>query len=113
MIGALLLTFVCGAAYEGTAVFWAHYSERGDGLRAALSSTACALVACVGFGEALHRPAMITAYALGFGAGTYVAVAIKRQLRKIRFEKAHARILERHAKALERLSKENDSCDAS
>lgn len=77
MIWSLLLTSLCGAAYEAGCVFWVHHSEQGQPARASLWSMFNALVTCIGLGEAIHRPIFIAAYAIGFGGGTFVAVVIK------------------------------------
>jgi len=75
----LLLTFFCGAAYECGCVFWVHYSEQGRVGPAVGWSCFNALVTVIGLGEALHRPAFIAVYVVGFGAGTWLAIAIKRR----------------------------------
>jgi len=80
MIWLLLLTFICGAAYECGCVFWVHYSEKGNSKLSAVWSMFNALVTCIGLGEALHQPLFIIVYMLGFGAGTYLAVSIKSYL---------------------------------
>lgn len=71
------LTFACGAAYELACVFWVQASESNRAGTAAAWSCFAALVTCLGLGEALHQPAMIAAYASGFGFGTYVGVRAK------------------------------------
>jgi uncharacterized protein YebE (UPF0316 family) len=86
MVLDLALTFGCGAAYELACVFWVQASESNRAGRAAAWSCFAALVTCLGLGEALHQPAMIAAYASGFGFGTYVGVRIK--ARKINRQKA-------------------------
>ena len=80
MIWTLIITFVCGAAYECGCVFWVHHSEKGNGFRAAAWSMFNALVTCVGLGAALHQPLFILVYVLGFGAGTYLAIKYKSYL---------------------------------
>lgn len=80
MIWFLLLTFVCGAAYECGCVFWVHYSEKGNSVHAAMWSMFNALVTCIGLGEALHQPLFIVSYVLGFGVGTYLAIKFKSYL---------------------------------
>ena len=72
----LLLTFVCGAAYELTCVFWVYYSEKNND-KAVYWSGLNALVTAVGLGEALHRPLFIAAYVGGFCFGTWLAIRIK------------------------------------
>lgn len=76
----LLLTFFCGAAFECGCVFWVHYSEQNKITPAVAWSCFNALVTVIGLGEALHRPAFIAAYVLGFGAGTWIAIHIKKKL---------------------------------
>ena len=73
----LVLTFFCGAAYELGCVFWVHYSELGRTWPAVGWSCFNALVTVIGLGEALHRPAFIAAYVVGFGAGTGAAISYK------------------------------------
>lgn len=80
MIWLLILTFVCGAAYECGCVFWVHHSEKGNSGRAAMWSMFNALVTCIGLGEALHQSLFIIVYVLGFGVGTYLAVRFKSYL---------------------------------
>lgn len=79
LIWALLLTFFCGAAYELACVFWVHYSEKNRSMPAVFWSCFAALVTVIGLGEALHRPPFIAAYVLGFGAGTWLAIQIKKR----------------------------------
>lgn len=74
----LALTFACGFAYECGCVFWVHHSERGEVRKAVAWSCFNALVTVIGLGEALHRPAFIAAYVVGFGAGTAAGMRIKR-----------------------------------
>ncbi len=75
----LLLTLFCGAAYECGCVFWVHYSEKGRTGPAIAWSCFNALVTVIGLGEALHRPLFITAYVVGFGLGTGLAIEVKRK----------------------------------
>ena len=77
MIALLLLTFLCGAAYECGCVFWVHYSEQNKIGAAVAWSCFNALVTVIGLGEALNKPLFIAAYVLGFGVGTWVAIKIK------------------------------------
>jgi hypothetical protein len=78
-LAALLLTFLCGAAYELGCAFWVHYSETNRELPAVFWSCFNCLVTVVGLGEALHRPIFIAVYVAGFGAGTGLAIRIKRR----------------------------------
>ncbi len=75
----LLLTFLCGAAYECGCVFWVHYSEKGRTVPAIVWSCFNALVTVIGLGEALHRPLFIAVYVIGFGVGTGLAIEVKRR----------------------------------
>jgi hypothetical protein len=74
----LVLTFLCGAAYEWGCVFWVQHSEAGRAGRAALWSMFVALVTAVGVEQFLKGYAHVAAYVLGYGAGTYVAISLKR-----------------------------------
>lgn len=76
----IVLTFACGAAYECGCVFWVHYSEAERPMIASCWSVFNALVTCIGLGEALHKPIFVAVYSLGFGAGTYAAVELKRRM---------------------------------
>lgn len=76
----LLLTFLCGAAYECGCVFWVHYSEKGKIIPAIIWSCFNALVTVIGLGEALHRPLFILAYVIGFGTGTGIAIKLKSRI---------------------------------
>lgn len=87
MIPILALTFFCGASYELGCVFWVHYSERGRVKLAVVWSMFNALVtvvgigeAAVGIGDAAPRPLVIAAYVIGYGAGTWLALVIKRRM---------------------------------
>jgi hypothetical protein len=74
-----LLTFLCGAAYECSCVFWVYYSEKNKVVPSVIWSCFAALVTVIGLGEAIHRPLFIAAYTIGFGAGTWLAIQIKKR----------------------------------
>lgn len=76
-VGALTLTFACGAAYECGCVFWVAHSEAGRASPAVGWSMFNALVTAIGVEQFLKGPAFVVAYVLGYGAGTYVAIKIK------------------------------------
>jgi hypothetical protein len=84
-LASLLLTFLCGAAYELACVFWVHFSEKNQSLPAVFWSCGAALVTVIGLGEALHRPLFIVAYVLGFGTGTWFAIQIKKRWLSVYF----------------------------
>lgn len=76
----LILTFICGAAYELGCVFWVHYSEENNIFPAVCWSMFNALVTVIGLGEALHKLLFIIIYMCGFGFGTYMALRFKKRL---------------------------------
>jgi hypothetical protein len=82
VIWLLALTFLCGATYELACVFWVHYCEAGRTWPAVGWSCFAALVMVSGLGEAIRRPLFIAAYVLGFGAGTGLAIQVKRRMGK-------------------------------
>lgn len=82
MIGSLLLTFACGAAYECGCVFWVAHSEASRASKAVAWSMFVALVTCVGVEQFLKGPAFVAAYVLGYGAGTFVAIKVKDHVRR-------------------------------
>lgn len=71
------LAFSCGAAYECGCVFWVAHSEAGRSGKAVLWSMFNALVTAVGVEQFLKGPGYVTAYVLGYGFGTYVAIEFK------------------------------------
>lgn len=73
-----LLTFVSGAAVEGVAVFWVHFSERGYALRTGVCSMIQAAALVFGIGETVHDGRYAPAFILGYGAGSALAVWLKR-----------------------------------
>jgi hypothetical protein len=81
-LALLALTFFCGAAYELGCVFWVHYSESDRPAPAVAWSCFNALVTVVGLGEALLRPVFIAVYVAGFGIGTWIAIRIKRRMKR-------------------------------
>ena len=81
MILACLLAFLGGAVYEACSVGWVHYSDRGSPLVAALFSMLQAVAQVAGIGESVHDLRAAPFFVVGYGVGTYVAVAIKKRLR--------------------------------
>ena len=73
-----LLTFASGAAVEGVAVFWVHFSERGYALRTGACSMIQAAALVFGIGETVHDWRYAPAFILGYGAGSALAVLLKR-----------------------------------
>lgn len=72
-----LLTFVSGAAVEGVAVFWVHYSERGKGIATGVCSMVQATALVFGIGEACRDWHRAPAFILGYGVGAALAVYAK------------------------------------
>jgi len=77
---ALLLTFLCGAAYECGCVFWVAHSEAGRARPAVAWSMFNALVTCVGVEHFLRGPHFVAAIVLGYGVGTWGAIRIRQRV---------------------------------
>jgi hypothetical protein len=81
-LGWLVLTYLCGAAYELGCVFWVHYSESEQTWKAVRWSCFNALVTIIGIEGALQTLPLKVAFVLGFGSGTYLAINLKRKMLK-------------------------------
>lgn len=77
-----LVAFVGGAVYEAGCVGWVHYSERARPLPTALFSMLCAAAQVAGIGESVKTLVAAPFFIVGYGVGTYGAVALKRALEK-------------------------------
>lgn len=75
----VLMTFICGAAYEAGCVWWVHHSEAGNKLSASAWSCFNALVTIIGVEGFLSSRWCAGAYVLGYGVGTFVAMSFKRK----------------------------------
>lgn len=73
-----LITLVSGAVYEASCVVWVHYSERGRAIATACVSMLIALAQIIGIGESVHDWKLAPFFIFGYGAGTYVAVRVKK-----------------------------------
>jgi uncharacterized protein YebE (UPF0316 family) len=82
-IAIFCVTFICGAMYECCCVFWVHFSEKNKAWLAVIFSVMAAIVTLTGIesvvsAEQLARRIFFSAaYALGYGAGTYVSIKLK------------------------------------
>lgn len=74
-----ILTFICGALYEASCVFWVHFSEKGSAKMASAISMLVATCTLAGIGASLHDIKFAPFYILGYGFGTYMAVKIKQR----------------------------------
>ncbi len=73
---ACLVTFASAAVVDGLLLWWFQVSARGQRWRAAGLSMALAMVALMGFGEALQGWWQSVSYVAGYGVGTWVAVTV-------------------------------------
>ena len=80
MIAECAIAFFGGAVFEAGCVYWVHYAERGRPLATALVSMVCAASQVAGIGESVKTLAAAPFFVLGYGIGTYGAVALKRRL---------------------------------
>lgn len=76
-----LATLGAGLFLEGTAVFWTHYSERGNAAIAALFSGVQAIALVFGVGESVHDPKHAPFFVLGYASGSYLAIKIKGRIK--------------------------------
>lgn len=76
---SLLVTFLCGAGYEFSCVFWVYYSEKYQAIKAVIWSMTVALITVIGVEQFLKGFPFVIAYVLGYGAGTYFAIKIKQK----------------------------------
>lgn len=74
-----LIALVSGALVEGTSVIWVHYSERGNAAKTAMCSAVIATAQVLGIGESIRDARVAVLFVLGYSAGTYLAVAVKRR----------------------------------
>jgi hypothetical protein len=72
-----LATLGAGLFLEGTAVFWTHYSERGNAAVAALFSGVQAIALVFGVGESVQNSKHAPFFVLGYAGGSYLAIKIK------------------------------------
>lgn len=77
MIATAILVFLCGAIYEAACVGWVHFSERGKPFATSVFSMAAAGAEVTGILEAAHDLRIAPFFVLGYGVGTYLAVALK------------------------------------
>jgi len=80
MISECAIALFGGAAYEAGCVGWVHYAERGRPMFAALFSMFCAAAQVAGIAESIRSIPAAAAFVVGYGAGTYGAVALKGRL---------------------------------
>ena len=80
MILHCLVAFFGGAIYEAARVCWVHFSERGKPFITALFSMLCATAQVAGIGVSIHMLGAAPLFVLGYGVGTYAAVALKQRL---------------------------------
>lgn len=73
-----IVTFVSGAAYEATCVFWVHYSEKGS-LKTTVFSMLAATAEVAGIGASVHDWHLAPFFIVGYGTGTALAVIVKRR----------------------------------
>jgi hypothetical protein len=78
VIGQLVATFLAGAANEGVAVFWVHFSERGRPFATGFCAMIQAAAVVVGVGESVHDWRLAPAFVLGYGVGAASGVLAKR-----------------------------------
>jgi hypothetical protein len=83
MILACIITFISGAAYEAGCVAWCHYSEHNDPLRAAVASLFISTCQIAGIGESVSDWRVAPLFVLGYGIGTFGAVAWKKHHTKL------------------------------
>ena len=81
MIGLCLAAFVAGIFVDGTAVFWVHYSERGQALKTAFFAMLQAVAQVVGVGEAIHDWRTGPFFVIGYGLGAGLAVKLEGRLK--------------------------------
>lgn len=72
-----VIAFLGGAVYEAGCVGWVHFSQKGRPLPTALFSMACAAAQVAGIGESVHTLVAAPFFVLGYGVGTFAAVAFK------------------------------------
>jgi hypothetical protein len=72
-----LIAFVGGAVYEAGCVGWVHFSEKNRPVPTAIFSMLCAAAQVAGIGESVHTLAAAPFFVLGYGVGTFAAVAYK------------------------------------
>jgi len=97
-----LLTFGCGALYESCCVFWVHFAEKLKAGNAAFWSMLVCVVTIAGTEQFLQNGWNKVAYVLGFGAGTYAAIFIKKWRA---LHRGHSPALTRYLRMKEELHK--------
>jgi len=80
VISECAIAFFGGTAFEAGCVYWVHYAERGRPLATALVSMVCASAQLAGIDESVHTLVAAPFFVLGYGVGTYGAVALKRRI---------------------------------
>lgn len=74
-----LVTFVCGALYEITSVYWVISTEKLRPLHAAFWSFLQALVMLTGIGESIKDIKVGIAFVFGYSIGSAVGILIEKR----------------------------------
>jgi hypothetical protein len=77
MILLAIGTFLSGAVYEATCVFWVHFSERGRPFKTGLFSMLAATAEVCGIGASVHDWWLAPFFIVGYGTGTVIAIKLK------------------------------------
>ncbi len=79
MILLALGTFLSGAVYEATCVFWVHFSERGKPFKTGMISMLTATAEVCGIVASVHDWWLAPFFIVGYGSGTVIAIYLKQR----------------------------------
>jgi len=75
-----ILTFICGAVYEITSVYWLFSTQHLKPFRAAFWSMVQATVMLTGIAESINDRSSALCFVCGYGFGTGIAVFIDNRI---------------------------------
>ena len=72
----MAVAFLSGLVYEFLGTLWARHAANGSAVRAGLFAGGCALMTVLGLRHALHDYSAAIMLAVGYFAGTWLAVKV-------------------------------------